>query len=157
MLACGTTAPPFSLSDHTGRWRALADHRGHWLVLWWYPRACSEVCSVQARSLAPASVELCELGAAILGISFDPAADNARFAAQEGLGFPLLSDETREVGRAYNVVRRPDELFSDAPRRRTYLIDPDGVIRGAYQVQDVAVHGATLVADLRRLTVSGER
>lgn len=151
MLTEGTPAPTFTLPDHTGVTRTLDDYRGRWLVLWWYPRACSEVCSVQGRGLAPVSDELERLGASIVGISFDSPADNARFAAQEGMSFPLLSDESRSVARAYDVMRRPDEPYADAPRRVTYLISPDATILAVYQVQDAAGHGATLVEDIRSI------
>lgn len=157
MLAEGTQAPAFTLPDHTGVTRTLDDYRGRWLALWWYPRACSEVCSVQGRGLAPVSGELESLGAALVGISFDRPVDNARFAEQEGLTFPLLSDETRSVGRAYDVLRRPDEPYADTPRRVTYLISPNAIVRSVYQVQDAAGHGATLVSDIRTITAAAGR
>ncbi|MEU6075775.1 peroxiredoxin [Micromonospora sp. NPDC047074] len=152
MITEGTLAPPFRLPDHQGEVRTLADFTGRWLVLWWYPRACSEVCSVQGRALVPATGPLEELGAAVVGASFDPPTENARFAEQEGIEFPLLSDETKAVGTSYQVLRSPDERFADTPRRITYLIDPQGVVRRAYLVTDAAGHGDQLVADLRELT-----
>lgn len=152
MLEPGTPAPPFTLPDHRGEPRSLQDYAGQWLVLWWYPRACSEVCSIQGRSLAPATPALRELGANVLGVSFDTQEENVRFAAQEGLDFPLLSDLDKQVGTAYRVVRNPDEPFADAPRRITYLIDPGGVIRRSYLVTDVATHPEQMLADLRELT-----
>ena len=39
MLAPGTTAPEFTLSDQDGEAVRLADQRGHWVLLWWYPKA----------------------------------------------------------------------------------------------------------------------
>lgn len=152
MLAEGTPAPDFTLTDHRGVVRSLADSAGRWLVLWWYPKACSEVCSVQGRAFAPAAPVIRELGADILGISFDDQEANVRFAEQEGLDFPLLSDLDRTVGARYDVVRDPDEMFADAPRRVTYLIDPAGVIRRSYLVTDAGGHANTVLTDLRQLT-----
>ena len=39
MLANGSDAPAFSLSDHSGQNVSLADLAGKWVVLWWYPKA----------------------------------------------------------------------------------------------------------------------
>lgn len=155
MLEEGSMAPAFGLPDHQGHVRSLSDFAGGWLVVWWYPRACSETCSIQGRALAPAVTELRELGAAVVGISFDAPELNARFAAEEGLDFPLLSDETTEVGASYDVRRDPDERFADSPRRVTYLVDPSGRIRRSYLVTEVEKHPAVMIDDLRRLRLAG--
>lgn len=154
MLAPATSAPAFTLVDHHGVSRSLDDYRGRWLVLWWFPRACSEVCSIQGRHLGTIAPQLSELDVAIVGVSFDPSEDNARFADQEALDFPLLSDVDRVVGTAYDVVRAPDEPFADAPRRVSYVIDPAGVVRKSYEVADVVEHAQVLVADLQTLTAA---
>lgn len=39
MLAVGSAAPEFSVSDHHGRTRRLSDYRGRTVVLWFYPKA----------------------------------------------------------------------------------------------------------------------
>jgi peroxiredoxin len=49
------------------------------------------------------------------------------------------------------VVRPPDDKYAGFPRRYSYLIDPDGLIRHAYDVTDVATHADDVLADLDRL------
>jgi peroxiredoxin len=63
----------------------------------------------------------------------------------------LLSDLDRSVGERYETKRHPDEKYPESPKRRTYLIDPDGVIRKAYRVTDVQAHPSELLEDLRGL------
>ena len=154
MLTLGTPAPDFSLPDQHGRQLNLRDLRGRWVVLWWYPRASSETCSVEAARFAAAQPELVDLGAAIVGIGFGTIADNLTFAECEGEDLTLLADADKAVGTAYDVVRAPDEPFADAPRRVTYLIDPDGVVRRAYAVGDVVEHVQAVISDLSELSAN---
>lgn len=60
----------------------------------------------------------------------------------------MLSDVDRTVGAAYEVVRGADEKYAEYPRRYSYLIDPEGVVRRAYDVADVAAHAAHVLRDL---------
>jgi peroxiredoxin len=57
----------------------------------------------------------------------------------------------REAGKRYETLRAPDEPSPEFAKRRTYLIDPDGVIRKAYRVKDIAAHPAEVLEDFRRL------
>ena len=57
----------------------------------------------------------------------------------------------RSVGEAYETKRHPDERSPDQAKRRTYVIDPEGVIRRAYRVTDIAGHPDEVLADLRTL------
>lgn len=87
----------------------------------------------------------------MLGASFDPPEANRAFARKHDFPFRLLSDQDRSVGEAYETLRAPEERGREFPKRRTYLIDPQGVIRKAYRVQDVTAHPDEVLADLARL------
>lgn len=67
----------------------------------------------------------------------------------------MLSDVDQRVGGLYEVRRRPEEGHSEWPKRRTYLIDPEGVIRRAYRVLDIRGHPAELLSDLASLQATG--
>ena len=62
-----------------------------------------------------------------------------------------MSDVDRTIGTAYEVTRDADDNFAGFARRYAYLIGPDGVIRVAYDVTDVAGHADTVLADIARL------
>jgi peroxiredoxin len=87
----------------------------------------------------------------VLGASFDQPGENKTFAEAQQFGFRLLSDFDRSVGRAYEVVRAPDEQYADTALRIAYLIGPDGVIGRSYQVTDVAGFADQVLADLGEL------
>ncbi len=59
------------------------------------------------------------------------------------------------MGERYEVKRGPEEQGAGTPKRRTYLIDPEGVIRKAYRVRDIAAHPDEVLADLRALQGAG--
>jgi thioredoxin-dependent peroxiredoxin len=87
----------------------------------------------------------------ILGASFDPPETNRAFAEKQGFGFRLLSDVDRGVGELYETKRHPSEQGAEWPKRRTYLIDPQGRIRKAYRVTDIPAHPEEVLSDLRAM------
>lgn len=87
----------------------------------------------------------------VLGASFDTPEANRAFAEKFDFPFRLLSDVDRRVGELYETKRAPEEPSPEYPKRRTYLIDPEGRIVKAYRVRDVVAHPAELLEDLRGL------
>jgi peroxiredoxin len=67
----------------------------------------------------------------------------------------MLSDVDREVGAIYETRRHAEESSPEYAKRRTYLIDPEGVIRRAYRVSDIPAHPDEVLEDLRRLQSGG--
>ena len=155
MLAEGSRAPDFQLSDQTGTIRSLAGEPGRWVVLWWYPRASSKTCTVQGQAFQALAAEFESSDATIYGACFNSVEENKEFAARESFGFPLLSDESMVVGRAYEVSRDHEDPPVAKPRRVTYLIDPDHIIRQVYVVEDAAPHPVQVLRDLRKWQGTG--
>jgi peroxiredoxin len=56
------------------------------------------------------------------------------------------------VGEAFGAAKGPDEQWPMVPKRLTFLIDPSGVVRRAYEVTDVGAHPDAVLADLRELS-----
>ncbi len=84
----------------------------------------------------------------ILGISFDTPAENKAFKEDQAFPYQLLSDADRAVGEAYGAKKGEGEQWADFPKRLTFLIDPHGIVRRVYEVQDVATHPETVLADI---------
>ena len=63
----------------------------------------------------------------------------------------MLCDVDRSVGALYDVVRGPGEQYVDYPKRHSFLIDEEGVLRKTYVVKDVATHAAAVLSDLEAL------
>jgi thioredoxin-dependent peroxiredoxin len=106
---------------------------------------------VQGQALRDSADKFQARNCVILGASFDTPADNLAFAEAQQFPFRLLSDTDRSVGAAYGVVRDPDDRYAAFPKRHSFLIDPDGVLRLTYMVSDVEHHAAEVLADLERL------
>jgi peroxiredoxin len=71
----------------------------------------------------------------VFGISRDSPYSHRRFAEQQWLSFPLLSDWSGDAVRAFGVAQELDGLV-DTPVRSSFLVGPDGVIAGAWRYGD---------------------
>jgi peroxiredoxin len=110
---------------------------------------------VEGQGFRDRAPQFAEAGAELLAASFDTPEDNAEFARQQGFPFTMLSDVDHAVGVVYDTKRHPTEDSPEYAKRRTYLIDPDGVIRKAYRVRDIPEHPDEVLADLRRFQEEG--
>ena len=103
-LKIGSAAPAFSAQDQNGNKVSLKDFKGkNHIVLYFYPKAMTPGCTVQACGLRDSKKELAELGAVALGLSPDPASRLKKFENKEDLNFRLLSDEGHEIADKYGI------------------------------------------------------
>jgi peroxiredoxin Q/BCP len=86
-------------------------------------------------------------------MSFDTVEENKAFADAEAFPYRLLSDPEKVAGAAFDTIRAEGEPYAQfgVARRLSYLIDPDRVIRRAYEVADVNAHAEEVLGDLRSL------
>ena len=128
-LAVGDPLPPAILNDQHGKPVALDEARAErWLVLFFYPKDGSAVCTKEACAFRDAYQDFQDAGAEVIGISSDSVDSHQRFAQTHRLPFPLLSDPGGQLRNAWGV---PKTLgFIDG--RVTYLVDPQGIIRLAF-------------------------
>jgi peroxiredoxin len=122
----GDPAPEFCLDGTGGQRYCLDDHKGEPVVLIFYPADNSPVCTQQLRSYSEDLNEFERLGATVVCLSPQDVASHEEFAAAQDLRLPLLSDEGKDVGRAYGVVG-PLGFY----RRSVFVVDANGVIRFA--------------------------
>ena len=89
----GNMAPKFSLDDHEGKTVSLSDYKGKSnVVVYFYPKAMTPGCTVQAQGLRDSAKALKNLDTVVLGISPDPVKKLAKFVERDELNFQLLSD-----------------------------------------------------------------
>jgi thioredoxin-dependent peroxiredoxin len=126
----GDAAPEFTLADQNGELVSLSDFKGKNVVVYFYPRAMTPGCTVQACSLRDYEKELKNEKIVILGISADPVKKLKQFEEKQNLNFRLLSDESHDVIKAYGcwgpkkfMGREFDGIF-----RQSFLIDKKGKI-----------------------------
>lgn len=129
-LRPGDPAPPFTLSDQHGATMSLQDYRGRKLLVYFYPEADTPGCTTQSCDVRDHREDLREIGADVVGISPDPPDKQHAFDEKYGLGFPLLSDEDRQVAEVWGVWREDPGEGETEPgiMRSSFLIDEDGKI-----------------------------
>ena len=149
-LAPGDAAPDFSLPDADGNEVSLSSLRGQRVIIYFYPAAMTPGCTKQACDFRDSLSSLAAAGFAVLGISPDSPAKLAKFRERDGLTFPLLSDEKRDVLEAYGAYGEK-MLYgkkSVGVIRSTFVVDPDGKIEQAQYAVKATGHVARLRQDL---------
>ena len=129
-LQPGDAAPAFTLQDQEGRPVSLRDSAGKHTIVYFYPAASTPGCTTQACDFRDSLASLTAAGYVVLGISPDPIGKIIRFAEQEGLTFPLLSDEDHAVAEAYGAwgEKKNYGKVVQGVIRSTFLVEPDGTI-----------------------------
>ena len=146
-------APDFSLTGSDGATHTLADYEGKWIVLYFYPKDDTPGCTTEACSLRDARDDIAERGAEIVGVSKDDPSSHEKFKAKHSLNFTLLSDPEGSVIEAYDAWG-PKMFGKVGILRKTFLIDPDGVIQKVYGRVTPEGHGEQIIADLKKLQKS---
>ena len=137
-LKTGDIAPDFCLKDQDGKTVKLSDFKGRKLLLYFYPRAETPGCVMQACSIRNAFQELNDKGVAAVGVSPDAGNAQKKFAGRYNLPFQLLTDEGHKVADAYGAWGGNSILFIKYTGiiRSSFLIDENGkVIQAWYKVK----------------------
>ena len=106
---------------------------------------------MQGQALRDRASRFADLDCVVLGASFDTVEENRAFADAQGFDYPLLSDVDHSAGAAYEVLRPSGNRYAAFPLRYSYLIDPVGIIRRAYDVVEVDAHADLVLHDLAEL------
>jgi peroxiredoxin Q/BCP len=131
-IQVGDRAPEFTAIAQDGRQISLADYRGKQaVVLYFYPKDHTHVCTTQACSFRDAYEDFIQAGAEVIGVSSDDAARHQGFAAKHRLPFILVSDVDQSLRKAFAV---PNTL-AVIPGRVTYVIDREGIVRHVFNSQ----------------------
>jgi thioredoxin-dependent peroxiredoxin len=150
MLQPGDAAPDFSLPDQNGNRVSLSDLRGQTVVLYFYPKADTSGCTVQACGIRDHRADYDATGAVVLGVSPDPVKSVAKFDQKYGLGFTLLADEDHAVAEAYDVWVEKSMYGRKymGNERTTFVIGPDGVIQEVLRKVKPADHDELVLGAL---------
>jgi peroxiredoxin Q/BCP len=128
----GSAAPAFSLKNQRGETIKLTDFKGNKnVVLYFYPKAMTPGCTVQACGIRDTKDEFAQLDTVVLGISPDPYPRLARFEEKQQLNFDLLSDEDHAVTEAYGCWDMKKFMGREfmGVLRTSFVIDKQGKIR----------------------------
>jgi len=133
-LQAGDSAPQFTLQDQNDDAVSLADFAGKKVLVYFYPKAMTPGCTVQAQGLRDTKAELDQANVVVLGISPDPVKRLPKFIEKENLNFTLLSDEDHAVADAFGVWG-PKKFMGkeyDGIHRISFLIDEEGKVEHVF-------------------------
>ena len=144
----GAAAPAFSMLASGGRQVSSAGLLGRPYLLYFYPKADTSGCTVQACGLQQALPQLASLGLEIIGVSPDPVAKLDRFAVKYSLTFPLASDADHAVAEAYGVWVEKSMYGRKywGMERSSFLVGADGRVRKTWRKVKPAEHAMAVLA-----------
>ena len=130
MLEAGQKAPGFTLPDQNGEKVKLSDLKGQTVVLYFYPKANTSGCTIQACGVRDRRADYEAAGARVIGISPDEVNDVDKFAGKYDLDFTLLADADHAVAEKYGtwVEKSMYGRKYMGVQRATFIINPKGKI-----------------------------
>jgi peroxiredoxin Q/BCP len=153
MLAEGDKAPSFTLPDQNGNKVKLSDLEGETVVLYFYPKAGTSGCTVQACGVRDRRADYAAAGARVIGISPDEVEDVDRFAGKHDLDFTLLADADHAVAEKYGTWVEKSMYGNRymGVQRATFIIDPKGRIARVFPKVQPKKHDDLVLAALESL------
>lgn len=146
-LKAGDKVPNFSVNDQDGNAVSLSDYSGKKLVVFFYPKASTPGCTLEACNLRDHYAELQEAGYELLGVSADTEKKQANFRNKYEFPFPLLADTEKEVINAFGVWG-PKKFMGreyDGIHRKTFIIDENGVVERVIDKVKTKDHAAQIL------------
>lgn len=140
-------APDFALPADDGELVRLSNLRGHRVILFFYPRADTPGCTIEACEFRDVSPQIEERGARVFGVSPDTVEDVRKFREKFSLNFPLLADADHAVAEAYGVWKEKTNYGRKyfGVERTTFLVDADGRIERIYRKVDPKGHASSVL------------
>ncbi|MFC4636719.1 peroxiredoxin [Deinococcus hohokamensis] len=144
----GDRVPPFTATQDNGQ--PYVPQSGRWQVLFFFPKAATTHCQLQARRYQAVAADFRELGVDVVGINSDPRREQVSFRELCVLDYPLLADEGHVLTEMFGVMDDPwpGEQVRRA-RRETFLVDPQGVIVRHWTNVDPGTDATTVLEDVR--------
>jgi len=129
-LKAGDKVPNFTANDQDGNSISLSDYNGKRLIVFFYPKASTPGCIMEACNLRDNYEVLQEQGYELLGVSADSEKRQTNFRNRYKFPFPLLADEDKAVINSFGVWG-PKKFMGreyDGIHRKTFIIDVNGIV-----------------------------
>ncbi|MEE9350335.1 MAG: thioredoxin-dependent thiol peroxidase [Flavobacteriaceae bacterium] len=149
-IQIGDKSPNFKSTNQKGDKKSLTDYKGKKLVLFFYPKASTPGCTMEAKNLRDNYQEFLKKGYEILGVSADSAKRQQNFIDKNELPYDLLVDEDKSVIEAFGVWG-PKKFMGreyDGIHRTTFVIDENGVIENIIKKVKTKAHTSQILCDL---------
>ena len=149
-LEAGDRAPSFNLQASDGNTYSLDQFLGKQaIVIAWYPKAFTSGCTIECKSLAQNGHLIKEYDVTYFMASVDTVERNTAFAESTEADFPLLSDPSKEVAKAYDVL-----AVYGYPKRHTVYIGKEGKILMVDRSINPSTYAEDMAAYLGRLGIA---
>jgi peroxiredoxin Q/BCP len=144
-------APEFTLQDENGKEISLKALRGKVVVLYFYPRADTPGCTIEACEFRDTYKQMQKTGAVLLGISPDTPQAQKKFQDKFRLPFSLLADADKKVADAFGVLQEKNMYGKKVMGivRTTFIIGPDGKIQHIFPKVKAEGHAGEVLAYLK--------
>jgi thioredoxin-dependent peroxiredoxin len=150
MLKEGDQAPDIHVRTDSGEDFRLSGLQGKRVVLYFYPKADTPGCTVEACEFRDDLKGFAKKGVAVVGVSPDKPAAQARFKQKYDLPFTLLADEEKAAAQAFGVWKEKNMYGKKVMgiARTTFVIGPDGKIEKIYGDVKAKGHAGQVLSDL---------
>ncbi len=144
-------APEFTLQDENGKEVSLKGLRGKVVVLYFYPRADTPGCTIEACEFRDTYKQMQKTGAVLLGISPDTPRAQKKFQEKFSLPFTLLADADKKIAVAFDVLKEKNMYGKKVMGivRTTFIIGPDGKIQHIFPKVKAEGHAEEVLAYLK--------
>jgi len=145
-------APDFTLPDQNGHPVALKSFRGKTVVLFFYPKADTPGCTIEACGFRDAYKKIEKTGAVVLGISADSSQAQKKFEDKYDLPYTLLADSDRKVCEAFGVIKEKNMYGKKVMgiARTTFVIGPDGKVAHIFNNVKADGHAEEVLASVKQ-------
>jgi len=141
-LKIGDKAPEFEMNNQNGELIKLKDYSGKKVILFFYPKASTPGCTMEAKNLRDNYNDLKQKGYEVIGVSADSEKRQLNFCTKNELPYNLLADEEKVIINAYGVWG-PKKFMGreyDGINRTTFIIDESGKIKDIITKVKTKIH-----------------
>ena len=146
-----TPVQNFTLQDDQNQTRSLEEFRGKPVVLFFYPKADTPGCTIEACGFRDTFTQLMQAGAVVLGISRDTPQSQAKWKAKHDLPYTLLADVDAKVCNQFGVLKEKTMFGKkvNGIERTTFLIGPDGKLAKVWEKVKPEGHAEEVLGAIR--------
>jgi thioredoxin-dependent peroxiredoxin len=144
-------APDFTVQDENGKEVSLKDLKGKTVVLYFYPRADTPGCTIEACNFRDTFKQMQKTGAVLLGVSPDTPKAQKKFQEKFKLPFSLLADADKKLAIAFDVLKEKNMYGKKVMGvvRTTFIIGPNGKIQHIFPRVKPEGHAEEVLAYLK--------
>ncbi len=146
----------FTLQTDEDKTASLSDYAGKPVILFFYPKADTPGCTIEACGFRDTFTKLQAAGAVVLGISRDTPKEQAKFRAKYDLPYTLLADVDEKVCKQFDVLKEKNMYGKKVMGivRTTFVIGPDRTLLHVFPQVKPEGHAEEVLAVIKGLKQS---